>query len=119
MIGLTVNRPQRGQIWSVRLDPTEGREQAKTRPCLIISNNKFNRSAADLVIVVPLTSKNKDIPFHVCIVPSDSGLAIESFAMPEHIRALSIRRLVKFIGAIQHCILLEVEEKIKLLLDLD
>ena len=28
---------KRGEIWLVRLDPTEGREIRKTRPCLIVS----------------------------------------------------------------------------------
>lgn len=114
-----MNRPLRGELWLVRLDPVEGHEQAKTRPCLIISTNKFNRSAADLVIAVPITSKNKRIPLHIAIDPRESGLATKSFIMPEHIRALSVKRFVKHIGIAAHDVLLEVEEKIKLLLDLE
>ncbi len=114
-----MNKPQRGQLWMARLDPTIGREQAKTRPCLILSNNKFNRSAADLVIAVPLTSKNKKIPIHICIPSAISGLPVESFATPEHIRALSVKRCVRLVGSVTNLILLEIEEKIKLLLDFD
>ena len=29
----------RGEIYSARLDPTEGSELQKTRPCLIVSND--------------------------------------------------------------------------------
>lgn len=114
-----MNRPLRGQLWFVRLDPSEGHEQAKTRPCLIISNNKFNRGAADLVIVVPLSSKNKSIPLHVVVDAGLSGLSTQSFIMPEHIRSLSVQRCVKLIGTIDKDVLSEVEEKIKILLDFD
>ena len=116
---LTMIRPLRGQLWLVRLDPTEGHEQEKTRPCLIVSNNTFNRCAADLVIVVPLTSKNKHIPLHIRVNHVESGLAVESFIMPEHIRALSIQRCTVLIGVVSKKILSEVEEKIKLLLDFE
>jgi mRNA-degrading endonuclease toxin of MazEF toxin-antitoxin module len=47
---------QRGDIFWTRLDPTEGTEQTKTRPCLVISADKINRSGG-VVIVVPLTTK--------------------------------------------------------------
>ena len=112
-------KPARGEIWSIRLDPVQGHEQAKTRPCLIVSHNKFNKSGADLVIVVPLTSKNKHIPLHIKIASTDSGLSVESFIMPEHIRALSIQRCITCVGVVPMHILLAVEEKIKLLLDFE
>lgn len=112
-----MTRPQRGQLWFVRLDPTEGHEQSKTRPCLVISNNKFNHSVADLIIVVPVTSKNKHLSLHVPIDSLNSGLATDSFVMPEQIRAVSLKRFVEMVGFVQYDVLMEVEKKIKLLLD--
>jgi mRNA interferase ChpB len=44
----------RGEIWSVSLDPTLGREQQGRRPVMIISPSQFNRLGTPLV--VPITS---------------------------------------------------------------
>ena len=49
---------QRGEVWWVRLDPTFGSEIAKTRPCLILSGNTFNRLRRT-VVVIPLSSSAK------------------------------------------------------------
>lgn len=46
--------PKRGDIYWVRLDPTDGKEIKKTRPCLIVSSNIANQS--ELVVVAPITS---------------------------------------------------------------
>ena len=35
--------PQRGEIWWVSLDPTQGAEIRKTRPCLVLTTNTLNR----------------------------------------------------------------------------
>lgn len=37
-----MSQPLRGEIWLATLDPTVGREQAGTRPTLIISDDLFN-----------------------------------------------------------------------------
>lgn len=46
--------PKRGDIYWVRLDPTDGKEINKTRPCLVISSDIANRS--ELIFVIPITS---------------------------------------------------------------
>jgi mRNA-degrading endonuclease toxin of MazEF toxin-antitoxin module len=45
---------RRGEIWSVPLDPVEGREQRGRRPVMIVSPDAFNR-LTQLPIVVPIT----------------------------------------------------------------
>jgi mRNA interferase MazF len=114
-----VTKPLKGEIWLIRLDPTEGHEQSKTRPCLIISNNKFNKSAVDLVFIAPLTSKNKQIPLHVKILKQVSRLPYDSFIMPEQIRSLSTNRCIKKIGDTNETILSELQNKIKVILDIE
>ena len=59
----------RGEVRVVDLDPTRGHEQAKTRPCIVVSDARFNRSASGLVVVVPLTTVSRGIPWHVRVVP--------------------------------------------------
>ena len=60
-----MTEPSRGDIWLVNLNPTQGREQAGIRPGLVISVDQFNHGPADLVILLPLTSKGRGIPIHV------------------------------------------------------
>ena len=56
--------PRRGEIYWVALDPTMGSEIAKTRPAAIISNDTGNEYSAR-VIVAPLTSARRRLPFRV------------------------------------------------------
>jgi mRNA interferase MazF len=55
--------PCRGEIWLVNLNPTLGPEQAGIRPAMIISVDTFNQGPADLVVVLPLTTIDKRVPF--------------------------------------------------------
>ncbi len=45
---------QRGEIWSVSLDPTAGREQQGRRPVMIVSPAEFN--VLGTPVVLPVTS---------------------------------------------------------------
>jgi mRNA interferase ChpB len=46
---------KRGDIYLVKLDPTEGREQRGQRPVLIVSATEFNQ-ATKLPVVLPITT---------------------------------------------------------------
>jgi mRNA-degrading endonuclease toxin of MazEF toxin-antitoxin module len=46
---------KRGEIWRVRLDPTEGHEQKGTRPVVVISPDAFN-ARTETPIVLPITT---------------------------------------------------------------
>jgi len=46
---------KRGDIWLVRLDPTQGHEQKGRRPVLIVSPEAFNR-VTRVPVVLPITS---------------------------------------------------------------
>ncbi len=54
--------PEVGDIVMMDFDPQIGREQAKRRPALILTDQRYNR-ASGLAIVCPLTSKRKPYPF--------------------------------------------------------
>ena len=61
--------PLHGEVWLVDLSPTRGHEQAGRRPCLVISVNLFNQGPAGLAVVLPITTQEKGIPFHVEVIP--------------------------------------------------
>ncbi len=108
--------PRRGEIWMANLDPTLGREQAGTRPVLVLSVDSFNLGPAELVIVLPLTSKNKNIPLHTSITPPEGGLSVISYIKCEDIRSISTARLTHKRGTLAPATVEIVEEKVRLLL---
>jgi mRNA interferase MazF len=110
--------PGRGDIWSISLDPTLGREQSGTRPALVVSVDKFNHGPAGLIVVLPITSKDKRQPIHVPVKPPEGGLSRLSFVKCEDIRSVSKQRLKQFYGTVSAQTMTEVEQRIRILLNL-
>jgi len=54
--------PEAGDIVLRDFDPQLGREQAKRRPALVITDQRYNQ-ASGLAVVCPLTSQRKPYPF--------------------------------------------------------
>lgn len=60
-------------IYRVNLDPTQGSEIAKTRPCVIVSPDELNEFSRT-VIIIPITSAVKNFPFRIrCLVKGKTG----------------------------------------------
>lgn len=110
--------PRRGEIWLAGLDPTVGHEQGGDRPCLVISDDRFNQSRAGLVIVAPITRTDRGIPSHVRIRPPEGGLTAVSFVKCEDIRSISKQRLRSKWGRISNEFVSHVEDTLRLLLRL-
>ena len=110
--------PHRGEIWLADLRPTRGREQSGRRPVLVVSVNSFNAGPADLIIVLPLTSTQRDIPLHVKIDKGDGGVRRDSVILCEAIRSISKDRLVTRWAMLSREALAEVEDRLRILLDL-
>lgn len=109
----------RGDVWVVDLDPTRGHEQAKMRPCVVVSDDRFNRSASGLVVIVPLTSVDRAIPWHVRVTRADGGVRQESWAMVDQLRTVSRERLAGDPwGRVSSTVIAAIEERLRLLLGL-
>jgi mRNA interferase MazF len=113
-----VVKPARGEVWFVNLDPTTGREQAGRRPALVVSVNELNQSAADLIVVLPITSRDKQVRSHVPVDEGDGGLTTRSFIKCEDIRSISVRRLERRLGSLSTESLEAVEDRLRILLGL-
>jgi mRNA interferase MazF len=111
-------KPARGEIWLVDLNPTRGHEQAGKRPALVISVDLFNAGPAGLVVVLPITTKDKKIPLHVRINPPEGGIRETSFIKCEDIRSVSTERLLARLGEVSQDTISEIEDRIKILLGL-
>ena len=86
---------KRGDVWLCRLDPTVGAEIKKTRPCLIVSPDDMN-GRLQTVIVAPLTSGGRAAPFRPAIRFRD----VDGLILPDQMRALDRKRLVKRLDSI-------------------
>ncbi|MBI2180828.1 MAG: type II toxin-antitoxin system PemK/MazF family toxin [Deltaproteobacteria bacterium] len=85
----------RFEVYLVRLDPTEGREIRKTRPCLVISPDEMNRHIGT-VIVAPMTTQGREYPTRIPVrFQRKSGQIVL-----DQIRTVDKIRLVKRLGKI-------------------
>lgn len=86
--------PKQGDIAFVDFNPTKGHEQAGLRPCIIISNNVFNKYTK-MVIVCPITSNEKEFPTHYLLKNTKK---INGSVLCEHIRSIDYEiRNLKFV----------------------
>ena len=106
--------PRRGEIWWVRLDPTLGSEIAKTRPCVILSGNVFNRLRRT-VVVIPLSTSPK--PSAPLLVPVQCG-GREVVAVTDQVRAIAKQRLDRRLGELSSEDLKAVEQGVREVLEL-
>jgi len=111
-------QPTRGEIWTVDLNPTIGHEQAGKRPALVVSVDSFNQSAAELAIVLPLTSRAMGIRSHVGIRKGEAGLKINSYIKCEDVRSVSTKRLSRRLGLVSETTLDAVEDILRILMGL-
>jgi mRNA interferase MazF len=108
----------RGDIWLADLGATRGHEQAGVRPVAIISTDLFNSGAARLAVVVPLTTTERHVRWHVPISPQPDGVQRTSFIKCEDIRSVSTDRLLQPLGRIDEQTMREVERRLRYLLQL-
>lgn len=99
--------PERGDVWIAALDPVRPGQQGGTRPVLVVSANSFNAWPVGLVIVVPITARDRGFAHHP-LVPG-GGLDRPSFAMPEYIRSIAQQRLQRHLGTADESTLTAVD----------
>jgi mRNA interferase MazF len=83
----------RGDVHLVRLDPTQGSEIRKTRPCLVVSPDELNGHLRT-IIVAPMTTGGQAYPWRIaCRFQNRSG-----FVAVDQLRTVDSDRLVKRLG---------------------
>lgn len=85
----------RFEVYLVSLDPTQGHEIRKTRPCVIISPDEMNHHIGT-VIVAPMTTKGRDYPTRVPV----NFLRKKGQIVLDQIRTVDKARLLKHLGKI-------------------
>jgi mRNA interferase MazF len=85
---------RRGEIYFVDLNPIKGREQAGTRPVLVLSIDAINKQPLVVTVVVGTKGERapKDYPTNVRVSPEESGLPMETVFLCFQIRSLDPNR---------------------------
>ena len=84
----------RFEIWLVQLDPAQGSEIKKTRPCVVVSPDEM--AALRTVIVAPLTSKGFHYPTRI----QYSFQGKKGLILLDQLRAVDKSRLLQKVGLI-------------------
>ena len=85
----------RGEVWLAALDPTQGSEINKTRPCLVVSPPELHDHLRT-VTVAPMTTGSRPAPFRVPVrFGGKAGLIVL-----DQIRTLDKGRLIRRLGAV-------------------
>ena len=110
---------RRGEIYLAALDPVVGKEISKTRPVVIISNDKNNQFSGT-VTILPITSQNleKIYPFEVLLVKGSGNLPKDSKVKADQIRTIDKVRVFSQIGTLGANQIAEIEKAIKIHLGL-
>jgi len=111
---------KRGEVYNARLDPTEGSEQAGTRPIIIVSRDAINASSS-VILAVPCTtyrSGQSIYPSQVLIQAPDGGLTTDSVALGDQVRALAKTRLGSLRGVLSTSSLEQLNQALLIALDL-
>jgi mRNA interferase MazF len=111
---------KRGEVYDARLDPSEGSEQAGTRPVVIVTRDAIN-AASNVVVAVPCTTYHLGrhvYPSQVVVRAPDGGLTVDSVVLAEQVRAISKNRLLRRRGALSPPALARVDRALLIALDL-
>jgi mRNA interferase MazF len=112
---------QRGEIYFVNLNPSQGREQAGSRPVLVLSIDAINRLPLVVTVVVRTKGENvpRDYPTNIRIVAADSGLPLETVFLGFQIRSLDASRFPPTpAGKLSDSVLNRVEQTVRYCLGL-
>jgi mRNA interferase MazF len=109
--------PGRGEVWLVNWSPGRGSEQAGRRPALVIQNDIGNEKAST-TIVAAISSSVKIFPMNVKIDTPEGGLELPSIVKTSQILTVDKKRLERRLGQLNSEKMEEVNQAIKLSLDL-
>lgn len=111
--------PQRGEIWYAELEPTQGSEQAGTRPVLVVQNNAINRFTTT-ILAIPLTTnlRRAALPSSVRVPKGEGGLPEEFVLICHQMRVLDKIRFRNKLGQVSDRTLASVETCLLFALDI-
>jgi mRNA interferase MazF len=114
---MTSRLVRRGDIWWVAWEPGRGGEQEGYRPALVIQNDVGNDVGINTIIAAMTTSARR-LPVIVPVSAAESGLPEDSAINLAHIMTVDKSRLNRYVGRVPEGVLAEVDQAIRVSLDL-
>ena len=111
---------KRSDVFDARLNPTEGSEQAGTRPVVIVSRDAINKNSS-VVVIVPLTKAaniKRSYPNNVTIAKGEGGLTFDSVVLGGQVRSITKSRLLAQRGTLTADTMQQVDLALRITLDL-
>ena len=106
--------PEPGDLAWINFDPQTGREQAKNRPALVLTDSDFNGTTG-LLVVCPITRTERTWRTRVPLV----GTTTQGFIMIEQLKSLDWQtRGAGFMRRVPPALLDDVKSRIATMLDL-
>lgn len=109
-------RVKRGDIFYADLNPTVGCEQGGIRPMLVVQNDIGNMHSPTLVVLPISSAKKPNLPVHAKVDKSEL-LREDSIALAEQIRTIDKCRLKSYVGSLDAEVMKQVNEIIKISLE--
>jgi mRNA interferase MazF len=110
----------RGEVWLINLDPAVGAEIRKTRPAIIVNDDKIG--ILPLRVIVPITDWKERYSVALWMVRLDpdntSGLTKPSAADAFQVRSLSQQRFVRRIGKLSDSEMEEISTALAIVLSI-
>ena len=112
---------QRGEIWWADLPEPIGSEPRYHRPVAVIQSDDFNRSRIATIVVVAVTSNLNlaQMPGNVLLPKKATGLSKDSVANVSQIFTVDRVYLMEKIGDLPNYLLEQVEDGLRLVMNLD
>ena len=111
---------KRGDVIVADLEPVKGSEQGKTRPCLVIQNDKGNAFSPNTIIAAITSKTDKEYPFMVHVRMGEGGLPKDSTVLCNQIRTISIQdRASKKLGSLNPTTMQKINDALKISLGLE
>ncbi|MDD5952945.1 MAG: type II toxin-antitoxin system PemK/MazF family toxin [Oscillospiraceae bacterium] len=110
----------RGDIYYADLSPVVGSEQGGVRPVLIVQNDVGNRFSPTVIAAAITSQQTKaNLPTHINLSASDSGLARDSIVLLEQVRTLDKHRLKERMGKLDASSMHQVDHALSISFGLD
>jgi mRNA interferase MazF len=107
-----------GDVVDLDLGSPEGREAGFRHPAVIVSAQRILDRRPNVIQIVPLTFTVRGFDSEVTIRPKhDNGLDDVSAAQCQHIRAVSLARVLRTRGNVGPMVLAQIRETLSVILD--
>jgi mRNA interferase MazF len=109
-----------GSIYWVDFSPAKGSEPKGRRPGLVIQNNVLNDSKLNTVVMVAITTTLKfgDLPGNVILKKGEANLPKKCVVNVTQVKSVDKKSIKEEIGTLSAQRLKEVQEGIKLIMEL-